>query len=1080
MSAPALARVGGPTLRIRGTRYPVLLPTLRDPRLHLAAVIVSLQVLGQVAFDFRLSIAQILVALLTSALLEVGITFRRERVIMWPASALLTGNGVAFILRVPGTEHGDWWSMHGWWIFAGTAAVSLLSKYVIRFRGGHVFNPSNFGLVLCFLVLGAERAEPLDFWWGPMSAALAFALAIIVTGGLAILTRLRLLGLAVGFWLAFAIGIGVLAASGHAMTARWHLGPISDGAFWRALVFSPEILVFLFFMITDPKTVPAGRAGRRVFGVVVGLLAVLLIAPQSTEFGSKVAVLAALALVCAARPLVELLSAAGSADSVAARVMRLVRGEYLGAGAGRRAAVGAMALAGAVGFVGLVVLAGIPARTSVEAASALTGDAGGLPEVTVLPSKGVASQLDRRTAQQIAHAVVADLRSAADALQRRDIEHATASADGDWLAGLRRQIREATGRSIVVPAYNVERMRVTLEPGEGQGPPIVVATLEGTVELATYSQSPLAVEHRSDAARFERTFECAFVDGRLVIVRARGAATQAPVTPAVVEASSSHLSVTGFVSPHLNNVAEQVGLNFSQSAFRYKVTTTDPVAMMGGGLCWLDYDSDGWMDLFVVNSYSELDVAQWKKNGGLPRSALFHNVKGRFVDVSRGSGADLSLRGNGCVAADFDLDGHPDLYVTTATYDALLRNGGDGTFTEGARAAGIDDYGWHAGAAVGDVNGDGRPDLFVAGYTNLNAPIPDSFEGFPTRYQGVRDLLYLNEGRDQSGQLRFREVGRQAGLEPAEVDHSLGAVFSDLNGDRRLDLYVANDEDPNRLYQNVPWLGGPTADPAGLGFRFKERAKTEDVDDPNAGMGIAAADYGGDGRPDLFVSNSRGQRHAVYRSRRPGASGRSFADARSDFASAFGTSYVGWGASWVDLDLDGDLDLVLANGAIPVKDLAADAEPIQVLENLAAQGGARQFTDAGGTAGQRKRLRVNGRGLAAADFDNDGDVDVAINTIGGRLVLLENTNETGNWLEVALKGFHPGTRVAVVLPDGSKLVREVLAGSSYLSSEDPRIHFGLGKVTRVIKLIVSYPDGRETRLTGVAPNQVVEVTPELR
>ena len=147
-------------LRLRGTDYPVLLPSLRDPRLHLAGVIVSLQVLGQVAFDFQLSIAQILISILTCAVLEVAITFRQQRVIMWPASAMLTGNGVAFILRVPGTEHGDWWSLHGWWIFAGTAAISLLSKYVIRFRGRHVFNPSNFGLVACFLLLGPARPSP--------------------------------------------------------------------------------------------------------------------------------------------------------------------------------------------------------------------------------------------------------------------------------------------------------------------------------------------------------------------------------------------------------------------------------------------------------------------------------------------------------------------------------------------------------------------------------------------------------------------------------------------------------------------------------------------------------------------------------------------------------------------------------------------------------------------------------------------------------------------------------------------------------------------------------------------------------
>src|SRR5262249_16228506 len=267
------------------------------------------------AFGFNLSIAQILVAIGTCGVLEIGIAFFRQHVIMWPASALLTGNGVAFILRVPGTPHGDWWSLHGAWIFAATAAVSLLSKHVIRWRGRHIFNPSNFGLVLCFLVLGENRAEPLDFWWGPMSPWLALAIALIVLGGLTILSRLRLLVIAVAFWLTFAAGIAVLAASGHSMTARWHLGPITGWAFWWLLVSSPEILIFLFFMITDPMTIPRGRVGRLVYAVSVGLLATILIAPQTTEFATKVAVLAALALVCLARPLLErLLPEAGSPE----------------------------------------------------------------------------------------------------------------------------------------------------------------------------------------------------------------------------------------------------------------------------------------------------------------------------------------------------------------------------------------------------------------------------------------------------------------------------------------------------------------------------------------------------------------------------------------------------------------------------------------------------------------------------------------------------------------------------------------------------------------------------------------------
>ncbi len=380
MSAPAFA--GRPSLTIRGTRYPVLLPTVRDPRLHLAAVIVTLQVLGQTAFGFNLSIAQILVALGTCAVLEVGIAFFRHHLILWPASALLTGNGVAFILRVPGTEHGDWWSLHGAWIFAGTAAIALLSKHVIRVHGRHVFNPSNFGLVVCFLALGKFRADPLDFWWGPMSPWMALALCVIVVGGFAILTRLRLLAIAVGFWLTFAAGMALLAVSGHSMTARWHVGPITGWDFWWLLVTSPEILIFLFFMITDPKTIPDGRRGRLAYAVGVGLLATLLIAPQTTEFATKVAVLTALALVCAARGVVELVGARRLSSLTGRRPRRLV--------------VGTAALAGALAYAGLVVAAGIPARPEPGLTSATAVQ--GLPAITVVDSGGVAG-IDDRSAQ---------------------------------------------------------------------------------------------------------------------------------------------------------------------------------------------------------------------------------------------------------------------------------------------------------------------------------------------------------------------------------------------------------------------------------------------------------------------------------------------------------------------------------------------------------------------------------------------------------------------------------------------------------------------------------------------------------
>jgi hypothetical protein len=232
-------------------------------------------------------------------------------------------------------------------------------------------------------------------------------------------------------------------------------------------------------------------------------------------------------------------------------------------------------------------------------------------------------------------------------------------------------------------------------------------------------------------------------------------------------------------------------------------------------------------------------------------------------------------------------------------------------------------------------------------------------------------------------------------------------------------------------------------------------------------MGVASADFSGDARPDLLVTNSHRQLHGVFRSR-----ARGFSDARPGFAPALDTSLAGWGVTWADLDLDGTLDVALANGAIPITDLAADAEPIQVLARADRSG---RMTDAS-AAVLGETPRVNGRGLAAADYDNDGDLDVAVGSIAGDLVLLRNSGAVGHWLEVDLRTFSPGARVTAMLPDGRRLVREVLAGSSYLSSEDPRVHFGLGTAAKVTTLIVRYPNGRTTRLRNVSADRLVVVS----
>ena len=474
-------------------------------------------------------------------------------------------------------------------------------------------------------------------------------------------------------------------------------------------------------------------------------------------------------------------------------------------------------------------------------------------------------------------------------------------------------------------------MVLTLQRGAYQGPPSVVANLQGTYVASTYGRTPASLVGRRDPVRFRRTVELVLEDDTYRIVTSEGGL---PLGMTTGSAGSGTLGGTTFV-----DVAHQVGLDFRQGAFRFGMSL-DTTAMMGGGLCWLDYDEDGWLDLFVVNSYADVDIGPSDAKGGLPRSGLFHNVGGRFEDVGSRSGADLPLRGNGCVAADLDLDGHTDLYVTSAGYnvptdgwDALLWNNGDGTFTEGAvqrastRRAGTRQPSSATSTGTGGPTSSSRPTpIRTSSSTRQPGSLPD--------HAAVRDLLYLNEGTDKTGQSTFREVARAAGIEKQAVGHGLGAVLTDVDRDGRLDLYVANDADPNQLYRNVP--SGDT-----LGFRFEDVGKRLAVDDPNAGMGIAAGDYSGDGRVDLFVTNSRHQLHAAYRS--PRSTGSPYVDVRPDIAAVIGTDSTAWGDSWADLDLDGDLDLVLANGAIPVVNLAKDARRVQILRNVAGHGKAPRF-----------------------------------------------------------------------------------------------------------------------------------------
>ncbi len=462
------------TLSIGAGTYPLVLPNIRDPRLHVAAVIITVHVLGQVGLGFWVSVPQILAAILTCWVLEVAITFQQTKTFVWPASAMLTGSGVALILRVVGTPPGDPWSFHAVEVFAVVAGLSLLSKYVIRYRGSHVFNPSNVGLVVAFVVLGSSRAEPLDFWWAPLTnPAMVLAYAVIIVGGLLITRRLRLLGLAASFWLALAAGVGLLAASGHCINTRWSFAPVCGTDFARTIVTSPEVLIFLFFMITDPKTVPTGQVGRVVFGVLVAVVSTLLMAPQTDEFWTKVGLLAGLVAVSAARPIIERFvpEPRSESDDLRRFGRSLLDGGNAAAGGAVRAA---RAGVGAVVVLALgagIVAAGTPARGFVVADSSEVLNR--LPQQVdpaTIPAVSVGQDvvdyhpgLAGAGMQEVVVTLAQNLELENQALLRRDPAILDAVAHGDRLTEMQARLAQAlTTGTTIVEHYRFDTMSVRL------------------------------------------------------------------------------------------------------------------------------------------------------------------------------------------------------------------------------------------------------------------------------------------------------------------------------------------------------------------------------------------------------------------------------------------------------------------------------------------------------------------------------------------------------------------------------------------------------------------------------------------
>lgn len=549
-----------------------------------------------------------------------------------------------------------------------------------------------------------------------------------------------------------------------------------------------------------------------------------------------------------------------------------------------------------------------------------------------------------------------------------------------------------------------------------------------------------------------------------VQVNAPGTSPQSAVQVIATPAPDEPTSDEGW---HFVDVAQDVGLDFVHGAFQFGIYE-DPAAMMGAGLCWIDYDNDGWLDLYVVNSHAEDEARRLADN--MPQNRLYRNVEGVFVDVSQETGTDLIMRGNGCVAADFNMNGWMDLYISADDEDVLLINQGDGTFVDKTAEAGLGAPEWTSAIAVADLNGNGYPDLFVGAFIDLNHKIPNPMGAFPQDYFGLPDRLYINNGINEHGDVTFTEVTLEVGL--LREERALGAIFTDVDRDGRLDLYIANDGQPNRLYRNVAMPD----DPLGIGFRFEDLVNTANVGDAGSGMGVASGDFDGDGYFDLVVTNWDTELNALYRNE---THEQGFINFRySTFRMGmrgFGNNQTGWGITFADFDHDTDLDMLVVNGRVPISNFNTDAELVQLYRNYLVERGQPHFMPWTNQVGLHEVGRLMARGSAVADYNNNGRLDVAINSIGGEVVLLENRGVQGNWLMLAFERFAPGTIAIVTLPDGRELIRERHTGSSYLASEDPRLHFGLGDVDVIPSIQIIYPFGDTITLTNVEANQVLQL-----
>jgi enediyne biosynthesis protein E4 len=497
-----------------------------------------------------------------------------------------------------------------------------------------------------------------------------------------------------------------------------------------------------------------------------------------------------------------------------------------------------------------------------------------------------------------------------------------------------------------------------------------------------------------------------------------------------------------------------------------------------GGVALIDFDGDGRLDIYLVTA-AELTA---KRERIAHRNALYRNLGGwKFEDVSKRAGVDAAAWGNGVCAGDYDDDGRLDLYVTNWGPNALFHNRGDGTFEDTAARAGVAASGWSTGCTFFDADADGDLDLYVARYvdTTWDAVVraertlvwrngPRIMVG-PAGLPGEPDLFFENLGNGW-----FEEATDNHGLADRSRAYGLGVVATDYDDDGFVDLFVANDSNPNFLYRNMRNMlnmGTGKFESVGLaaGVAVNGDARAQ------AGMGADAGDFDGDARMDLVLTAFAHDRNTIYRN----VDGRQFEDASVAAGLAAATfTRMGWGTTFLDADLDGKLDLFFANGHIfaDIDSYPQLAETFRQKNQLLLNLGAR-FRDVSERAGAGLQVARVGRGLAVGDLDDDGDPDLVVSNMDDAPTLLENRQRTGHhWVgfRVSSQGrnrFAIGAKVTID-GRGRKQLREIRSGGSFLSQSDLRVYFGLGDRTGAVDVDVRMPGGRRWRWQGLAVDQL--------